>query len=252
MLYADKEYLAANLESAASDYGSVEVWLTAPFFPKWRHSGMDSSIKLLGEALDSFGLKRTAHAAHHDLNLGSLNPAVRRCARKEIIRSCEAASSLGAEILTFHPGRVDYDRNAGIELLCQELDRIFDKVGSSDVRLCLENVTDGLCESVSQAKQILGGRRWLGLTLDVAHANKRGWDCEGAVKDLGDRIWNVHVSKMLNDSHTAFDKKCCEAGFIRALVEKGYGGDYVIEGYRGNIMASLKMQARILGDMVSR
>lgn len=77
----------------------------------FRGSDLDAlpaaNLEDLGQYLAQAGLQVTVHAPFYDLNPGALEPLVQEATQRRFRQSLNAASSLGARLVVFHPG---YDR----------------------------------------------------------------------------------------------------------------------------------------------
>lgn len=66
----------------------------------------ESISKQIRQVKEEINMQLTMHAASWDLNLSSLNTGIRKQSVQEIIRSIELASQIGADNITFHPGKL--------------------------------------------------------------------------------------------------------------------------------------------------
>lgn len=157
--------------------------------------------EMLRENAESLGLGIAIHGSN-DINLISLNPALREFAVSYIEESLKFTRYLNAELLNTHPGTIlqYYSRNRFLYF-----DELFDYSGifqeslkklailgeEYGVLICIENTsrrTNKLLVEGMQAEQ----SNFIALTYDVGHAYIAG-DLLELKNKMKDRIKNVHI-----------------------------------------------------------
>lgn len=147
----------------------VEVWAEHV----WEHG---SDVDTIDRARKETGIFLTVHAASWDLNLCALNEGIRLQSINEIKRSLELASRIGADNVTFHPGKLTL---AAVETEWYEarmfhaLERIVDLGRGYGLTLSLEMMEWKKDEFITTpgmvAKMINPFSPVLKTTFDVAH-----------------------------------------------------------------------------------
>ncbi|MFC2949451.1 sugar phosphate isomerase/epimerase family protein [Virgibacillus sediminis] len=162
--------LGTVLEIAAEEQmDGVEIWAEHV----WRFNETPAEIHQKLEQLD---LTATLHAASWDLNLCALNEGIRRQSIQEVKNSIDLAEQLGADNVTFHPGRLSLPGIAYSlheDLLALSLEAITDYALERDIVVSLEIMEEKPKEFVTEAhlmnRIIEGFPPYLQTTFDVAH-----------------------------------------------------------------------------------
>lgn len=101
-------------------------------------------LREVGGQLAAAGLAVTVHAPFMDLNPGALEPLVLAATRRRFEQSLDAAESLGARLVVFHPG---YDpwKYGGQDHLWLEQNRLFwppllERAAKAGCTMALENI----------------------------------------------------------------------------------------------------------------
>ncbi|WAA12768.1 sugar phosphate isomerase/epimerase family protein [Fervidibacillus halotolerans] len=112
----------------------VEVWAEHV----WKY---ETNTKTIREVKEETNMLLTMHAASWDLNISALNNGIRKQSVQEIIRSIELASQIGADNITFHPGKLtisNSERSIHEALLFESLEELARKAKQEGVTLSLE------------------------------------------------------------------------------------------------------------------
>jgi sugar phosphate isomerase/epimerase len=185
---------------AALGFDTVDVW-GAHLSPEW---ATDAHVGAAVAALHRHGLHVSTYAAW----LGPRN----------VERACELARALGTSII-----------GAGFS---GEPESLVSALERHDVRLAVENHPERTPAEVI-AKLERGGPSF-GATVDTGWWGTQGYDASGAIQELGDRVWHVHLKDVLalGEPH-----ETCRWGegivpierCIQALRANGYAGAITIE-----------------------
>lgn len=150
-------------------FAGVEVWAEHV----WRYNSMPEQIRRVKEETN---MQLTMHAASWDLNISSLNAGIRRQSVHEIYRSIELASQIGADNITFHPGKLTFsDSKVSIheELLLESMEELHRKAKQEGLTLSLEMMERKPKEFVTKpatVKKLIGPFfPQIQTTFDVAH-----------------------------------------------------------------------------------
>jgi len=189
----------------------------------------------LKEFMSSSKLRFTVHGPISDINLGSLNPAMRKAALKETIENIELAGELGFSTVSLHIGFLSPltilypDRTR--ELTKATLKYIDRAAAEAGVKVGVENMPRtkwAVFVEPWELVQAIEGTD-LGICFDIGHANITGNITEFLL--LKDRIINIHI----HDNHRKWDEHLVLGKGdidLRGLVKKlepRYKGNWVIE-----------------------
>ena len=171
-----------------------------------------SSLDILKDDLSSFELRYTLHAPYIDVNLSSINPEIGKASERVVERTIRVASSIGAETITVHAGRLSRDYSKSLIPFAREklINRLLNLRALAEefgVMLSLENdhsSTNWTIASSPDQLVYLIERTGCGFTFDVGHANTVT-DPSSFLNVLGDRIVLVHLhdNDGTKDSHLA-------------------------------------------------
>lgn len=230
--YAVYDIMEILLESGI---GSVEFWAETPLFWKNRHD--ETEIAGLVETISIMPHGCTLHAPIMDLNPSSYNELVHEATIRETMWSLDLAKTLGARMVTIHPGKRTVHRTPTNEdwmKFMKYLKACKSRADTLGIRIALENSMPGvssMCSIPAEMKDILNKFPGLFFTFDVVHAFMDSPKTAlSFIDELGDKIINVHVGaphdgKPHFPSH--FDKKM--DAVLRSLRDSGYQGDLTIE-----------------------
>ena len=205
---------------------------------------MDPNPNLTREACAARGLKvHSVHGAWGDtsysgcpVNLGSLDPQMRRQSVDDVARTAVYASAVEAPYLVIHPGcpSPDTNRDTDADALGWSIERLLPVAEAHDLRLCLENLPSGFCWSdistlVAFVESFDTPR--LGICLDTGHSNTAA-SAPRDIRTAGRFLFTTHV----HDNHGQSDEHLGPGlgtidwdAVAGALVEIGYGGALVLE-----------------------
>jgi len=214
---------------------SVEFWAETPFF--WIGRNDEASVSELKKAISIMPGGCTLHAPVMDLNPSSYNDLVHEATVSETLWSIELGKSIGARVVTIHPGKRTAHRkptNDDWKKFENYLGICLEKAKSMNVNLSLENSMPGvqsMCSNPDEMKEVLDKFPGLFFTFDVVHAflNSRK-TALSFIDELGDRIINVHVGAPHNGKphHPAHYEKKMEI-VLQRLCDIGYDSDLTIE-----------------------
>lgn len=156
---------------------------------------------------EQYGLTVTYHAPFRDWNVGSYDEAVRQDSVDRVKRTLDDAATAGAEAVVVHGGSVpkrypEWIHERAGENARRSLAECAEYAQLVGIPLCLEN------QPVSEEKRrhtttpedlatmldtVDVVPEYLGVTLDVGHANVNDEDWRGFVERFGDRIRVCHL-----------------------------------------------------------
>lgn len=194
--------LGLDVQSAVRVIGDagaecVELWGEAPH----AYPGTFDEMALR-DALSAYDMKVTLHAPFTDLNPASPEPLVRGAVEKVLQSFVELSASLGAAMVTVHPGSVHNSQLVGASAAAAA-ETLKGMVSAADGRLSvnLENQASGtspysypLASTVASLEELLSLLPGAGLTLDTGHAHASALNPLGVVDRLGTRLKEVHLS----------------------------------------------------------
>jgi sugar phosphate isomerase/epimerase len=179
---------------AGFDY--IELWGEVPHaYPDWVERAK------LRDTLSTYGMDLTMHAPFTDLNPASPFQPVREAVEKTLEHFVDFGASLGARIITVHPGSVHNEamvpqsaRNAVSTL------KKMVRVADGRVRINVENLTRSrskyhlpLASTVESLDLILAEEERLNFTLDTGHAHVNGQNSLSLAQRVGPRLTEVHL-----------------------------------------------------------
>jgi sugar phosphate isomerase/epimerase len=214
---------------------SVEFWAETPFF--WMGRNDKASISQLKRAISIMPQGCTLHAPVMDLNPSSYNDLVHEATIKETLWSIELGKTIGARVVTIHPGKRTAHRKPILEDW-KKFERYLgissEKAKSMNVNLSLENSMPGvqsMCSNPGEMKEVLDKFPGIFFTFDVVHAflNSRK-TALSFIDELGDRIINVHVGAPHNGKpHYPANYENKIEIVLQRICDIGYNGDLCIE-----------------------
>jgi sugar phosphate isomerase/epimerase len=188
----------------------------------------------LRELLETTDLKASLHAPFSDINLAAFDERTRRYSLEVLVETFEAASELGIEVVTIHPGSVvaiqRWAPERVVELTRKSLEELSVRAGEYSTTVALENMPEmsfAICKTADEMENMLDGLE-LDMCFDVGHANTTGQLEE--MRRLRPLFRNLH----LHDNHGHRDEHLTlghgNIDFARVLAGlEGYAYDYVIE-----------------------
>ncbi|HVP97229.1 MAG TPA: sugar phosphate isomerase/epimerase family protein [Methanoregula sp.] len=230
------EYTSAEIFAnvSRSGLGGIEYWLETPHF--WLRDLPADEVTACRRAHPEIATF-SVHAPVLDLNPCSINPDVAEVSVAWAARSLALAQTLGAGILTVHPGRRTAKRPPG------EADRArFDHYLSAlreaalkdTVTVAMENMepaVNALICTPERMREVLDAEPWLKFTLDTSHALAAS---EGTVMEYlrlcGDRLANVHLSRATGGRlHLPLDRSPVMERILTSLRDHHYHGPLMLE-----------------------
>ncbi len=214
---------------------SVEFWAETPFF--WMNRNDETAVAALVEAISIMPRGCTLHAPILDLNPSSYNELVHEATVRETLWSLELADTMGARMVTIHPGKRTVHRiptNEDREKFMKYLMAANERADALGVALALENSmpdVSSMCSSPNEMKEVLNGFPGLFLTFDVVHAFMDSPKTAiSFIDELGDRIINVHIGAAHNGKpHYPSHREKKMDRILRRLRDSGYKNDLTIE-----------------------
>ncbi|MBS3781950.1 MAG: sugar phosphate isomerase/epimerase [Candidatus Thermoplasmatota archaeon] len=184
------------------------------------------------DALSTTDLEVQIHAPLNDINIASINPNIRKTSVKEVKKSIEMASMIGAEMVTVHPGlysplSIYWDR--ATDSSKESLRDLKEYAGEYEILLTLENLPDmwlSMCSTAKETRNFLDELD-IEFCLDVGHAYTAG-ELE---KFLEFSPVNVHLHDNLGEDDIHLRLGEGKIDFRRILEAlRDYEGNFVIEG----------------------
>ena len=230
------EYTSEEIFSFAAQAGldGIEYWLETPHF--WLRDLPADEVIACRRAHPEIATL-TVHTPVLDLNPCSINPDVAEISVAYAVRSLEMAQTLGASVLTVHPGRRTAKRPPG------EADRarfdhyiatLREAAFKDTVTVAIENMepaVNSLICTPGQMRDVLDSEPWLKFTLDTSHALAASEEMVMQYIDLcADRLANVHISRAENGRlHLPLDRSPVIARILTKLRDCHYRGCLMLE-----------------------
>ena len=175
----------------------AELWGDAPHaLPGW----VDK--RALSEALSSYHMTITMHAPFTDLNPANPFQPVRGAVERTLEEFVRFSDSLGAKVITFHPGSVHNEAMvpASAENVASIL-RTMVKAADGRLAISVENQTKSksryhypLGSTADSLKTLLEAVEGLRFTLDTGHAHASAQTSDDFIQMAGRRLVEVHLS----------------------------------------------------------
>jgi len=156
-----------------------------------------SHLDRIGRQLAAQQLRCTLHAPFHDLNPGALDPKVAEVTHLRFLRTLEAAQSLGAELVVFHPGyerwRYGHRPELWLEQSLKFWPEIIRRAQSANIRIALENVFDQAPDPLALLLERLGCAHF-GHCFDIGHWHIfRQQELDDWLERLGPHLFHLHL-----------------------------------------------------------
>lgn len=194
--------LGATVQSAIATigdagFGYIELWGEVPHaYPEWVNR------KEIKDALSPYDMTLTMHAPFTDLNPASPFQPVKGAIEKVLEDFVHFSASLGAELVTVHPGSV---HNEGLvsQSMSTSAGTLKKMVRAAEGRLKInvENQAKShskyhfpLASTPESLSLILAEDESLGFTLDSGHAHAAGQSPFDLAERFGSRLSEVHLS----------------------------------------------------------
>ncbi len=186
------------------------------------------------EISGSYDLEYSVHAPLSDINIGSLNPSMRKASLQEVLLAIGCCRRMGIDLITIHPGFISplgqHDREAVIRETRRSL-REIDKVAAENgVEAALENMPRMPITTCTEPVELLSLMEGTSLKIcfDIGHAHTNG-NIDDFVK-CRSLIANIHIhdNDGTSDQHLAIGEG--KIDFPRVVYAlNGYKRRYVIE-----------------------
>lgn len=208
----------------------IDLTLEPPAGATWR-----VDPEKISRALDRTGLKSIGHTAYY-LPIGSPFEKV-RCAAVQALKDCLAVfAQVGVEWMNIHPDRYApmHSRDFFIERDIESLKELHDFGEEIGVGLMIENLP-GDFNNAEQLGHLLDPLPWLGLHLDIGHANLDvPYNTTGEIlRAYGDRLRHVHLHDNKGggaDLHLALGMGNIDiAKELKHVKDCGYDGTITLE-----------------------
>jgi sugar phosphate isomerase/epimerase len=230
-------------------FTGMEFWMETPYF--WiRNCPLPNLLRCIREYPE---LSMNVHAPVLDLNPCSINPQVAEISRRYAIEALNLAETIGARVVTFHPGRRTVKR-APARQEYERFERFIEilrkAVKGKRVRASMENMEpsiNALISTPESMRELLDDEPWLGWTLDTSHALVTSREEVHRYIDLcGDRLVMVHLSYAEDGrTHLPISENEVGRGIIEELQESGYQGPLSLEIEDRNFSHDLSLEERI-------
>ncbi len=196
-----------------------------------KYHNLDHRAKIK-DALSTTDIEVQVHAPLNDINIASINEEMRKASVQEVKKSIELGSTIGAKIVTVHPGlysplSVYWDGATDTaKKSLRELQKYAEEMG---VTLALENLPKmwlSMCSTSEETRDFLTELD-IEFCLDIGHANTA--DELDEFLDFSPINVHIHDNVGENDVHLKMGEG--EISFKHALKNlKDYEGNFVIEG----------------------
>lgn len=195
---------------------------------------LESIEKSFIEMSRSYDLEYSVHAPLSDINIGSLNPAMRDASLKEVLLAIESCGRMGIDLITFHPGFISplgqLDRAAVMRETRRSIHEIDRAASEHGVVAALENMPRmpfTTCTEPVELFSLVEGTS-LGICFDIGHAHTNG-NIDDFVKHVS-RFANVHIhdNDGSSDQHLTIGEGRIDFKHVLSAMD-GYQRRYVIE-----------------------
>lgn len=171
----------------------------------------------------SYDLDYTVHAPFGDINISSLNKAVRMASVTEIAGCMRVGAKLGIQKYVIHPGKLSVlssiDRERAMLLSRESIRTLSSLADSLGVDMLVENMTGrfALAPARRELGMLIAGTR-AGICLDVSHASLEG-QLDAFTEDE-ETLGMIHLSDNdgLTDGHIRVGTGTLDWVKIRSLV----------------------------------
>lgn len=212
---------------------------------------------ICGEFLElspSYDLEYSVHAPLSDVNIGAINPRMRKAALNEVLEAIDIAHRMNIDLMTVHPGFMSplavLDRDTAVQATKESLKAIDARGRDRGVRIALENMPEmpvSMAKVPEELLEFMEGTG-LGVCFDIGHANT-----VGNIPDflsIKDRFINMHVHDNVGDRDRHMVIGEGNIDFKRWLGQfRPYRGRYVIEARE--LERSLLSRDRLQGVLAS-
>ncbi|HLG99752.1 MAG TPA: sugar phosphate isomerase/epimerase family protein [Bryobacteraceae bacterium] len=175
---------------AAMELDFIDLTLEPPGAASW-----NVDARRLRVAIEQHRMSVVGHTAWY-LPLASAIPEIRAAAVEELRRCAEVFSEIGAKWMNIHPDRHTpwHSRNFAVDGNLESLERLHRGTERLGIGLMIENLP-GDYNCTAQLAELLDPLPWLGLHLDIGHANLRvpHNTTSEILHAYGDRLRHVHL-----------------------------------------------------------
>ena len=193
--------------------------------------------KRFNEISSSFDLEYSVHAPLSDINIGSLNPALREASLNEVLLAIDCCRRMDIDLITVHPGFISplgqLDRGSVLDETRRSIVEIDQAALENGVVVALENMPRmpiTTCTEPDELISLLEGTS-LGVCFDIGHAHTNG-NIDDFVKHRS-CFANVHIHDNDGGSDQHLTIGDGRIDFERVLARmSGYPHRYVIEARR--------------------
>lgn len=198
---------------------------------KYHGWGHKEQIK---DALTTTDIYLQVHAPLNDINIASINPSIRKASMKEIKRSLELGSMIGADLVTVHPGLyspLSIYCDDVLEISKSSLKELKKSAENLGLKLAVENLPEmwlSLCSEPDEIKEIIGDTE-MNFCLDIGHAYTAGKLDEFLDLPIIPANIHIHDNKGGEDVHLPLGEGEIEFETVLEALED-YEGNFVIEG----------------------
>lgn len=187
------------------------------------------------DILDNFNLKYSIHSPIININIASLNEAIRNASIGEIKKSIDLANEIDAEIVVVHPGSVPFlgrDFEDKIyELANDAIKEIGDYGKDLGVTAAIENmpaIEGHMYQDIYKLDELLTSLE-MNMTLDIGHAFHAGYAPSEMYFESIKHI-HAHDNNGDDDSHYALGEGSIDINtIVNKFEDKKYDGIYIIE-----------------------
>lgn len=184
-----------RIGDAGFDY--IELWGDLPHaYPGW------VDAVRLKDVLSSYKMTVTMHAPFADLNPANPIQPVKGAVEKALEAFVDFSSSLGASVVTVHPGSVHNESmvSGSMESSLSTIHGMM-KAAAGRLSISVENQANGdskyhypLATTPESVRTYLDSAEGLRFTLDTGHAHASGQDPTLFAEKTGSRLVEVHLS----------------------------------------------------------
>jgi sugar phosphate isomerase/epimerase len=182
----------------------------------------------------SYDLEYSVHAPLSDINIRSLNPAMREASLKEVLSAIACCGRMGIDLITVHPGFISplgqLDRPSVIRETRRSIHEIDKVAAENGVVAALENMPRmpiSTCTEPGELLSLVEGTS-LGVCFDIGHAHTTG-NIDDFVR-FRSRFANVHIhdNDGSSDQHLTIGEGKIDFEHVLSSMS-GYERRYVIE-----------------------
>jgi len=222
--------LEKAMDTVAKDFKAWEIVAEG----KHRLPGIERLFNVISKSYD---LEYSVHAPLSDINIGSLNPALRQASLNEVLTAIGCCRRMNIDLITFHPGFISplgqLDRASVMAETMRSLEEIERAATENGVTAALENMPRmpiTTCMEPNELLSLVEGTS-LKVCFDIGHAHTVG-NIDEFLKHV-DSFANVHIhdNDGTSDQHlTIGDGRIDFKHVLEGM--GGYRHRYVIEARR--------------------